>query len=550
MSKEMPQSIEETEIFQNNSNLADFFNTACSRHKDLVAFESFDVEMSFGQLAERVNHLASWFAQHANVGDKVAVMMPNMMAYPVIVYGALKAGMTVVNINPLYTKRELEHVLKDSEARILLCWEGAGAGGASASLASVEKVVLTTVGDLLGFKGKIINLVVRKIKKLVPKFSLSSTLAFAKVMQGGTKEVFTDIDLPIEHMAFLQYTGGTTGVSKGAILTHRNLMANAAQAYHIFNPEWFKSKPSKDDQVVVICPLPLYHIFALTAHTFALFYHGAKNVLITNPRDLKTFVGTLKKHEFHVMSGVNTLFEALLNNEDFRKLDFSRFISALSGGMATLPSTAERWKDVTGTVLLQAYGLTETSPLVTAMEYDSPAFTGSIGKVALFTEVEVRDDSGQVLPIGEAGELCVRGPQVMQGYWRTEDSGVDESGWFNTGDIATIDETDHVFIVDRKKDMIIVSGFNVYPNEVEAVVAEHPAVLECGCVGVESEKSQEAVKVFAVLREGQSLTAEELITFCREKLTAYKVPKHVEFIAELPKTNVGKVLRRELKNLN
>jgi long-chain acyl-CoA synthetase len=300
----------------------------------------------------------------------------------------------------------------------------------------------------------------------------------------------------------------------------------------------------------VVCPLPLYHIFALTAHTVALFYHGAKNVLITNPRDLPTFVGTLKKQKFHVLSGVNTLFEALLNNEDFRKLDFSDFIGALSGGMATLPSTAEKWEKVTGTVLLQAYGLTETSPLVTSMEYDSPAFTGSIGKTALFTEVEIRDDNGKALPVGEAGELCVRGPQVMQGYWKVEDSGVDEKGWFSTGDVATIDETGHVFIVDRKKDMIIISGFNVYPNEVEAVVAEHPAILECGCVGVESEKSQEAVKVFAVLREGQSVTAEELIAFCRENLTAYKVPKHVEFIAELPKTNVGKVLRRELKNIN
>jgi len=547
MSKEVPQSLEETEIFQNNSNLVDFFNTACRRHKDGIAFESYDVGMSYSQLSDRANHLASWFSKNANVGDKVAVMMPNMMAYPVIVYGALKAGMTVVNINPLYTKRELEHVLKDSEARILLCWEGAGAVVASADLASVEKVVLTTVGDLLGFKGKIINLVARRLKKLVPKFSLSNTLAFGKVM-GASQDTFADIDLPIDHMAFLQYTGGTTGVSKGAILTHRNLMANAAQAYHIFNPEWFES--SKNGQIVVICPLPLYHIFALTAHTFALFYYGGRNVLITNPRDLKTFVGTLKKHKFNVMTGVNTLFDALLNNEEFRKLDFSHFISALSGGMATLPSTAEKWKEVTGTVLLQAYGLTETSPLVTSMEYDCPEFTGSIGKVALFTEVEIRDDSGQALPTGEAGELCIRGPQVMQGYWKTQDSGVDESGWFNSGDIATIDETGHVFIVDRKKDMIIVSGFNVYPNEVEAVVAEHPAVMECGCVGVESEKSLEAVKVFAVLHEGQSLTAEELIAFCRDKLTAYKVPKHVEFINELPKTNVGKVLRRELKNLN
>jgi len=549
MDNNLPASLQETEIFQNNSNLADFFNTACSRHKDLIAFESFDVEMSFGQLAERVNHLASWFTQHANVGDKVAVMMPNMMAYPVIVYGALKAGMTVVNINPLYTKRELEHVLKDSEARILLCWEGAGAVVASASLASVEKVVLTTVGDLLGFKGKIINLVVRKIKKLVPKFSLSNTLAFAKVMQGGSIEVFNDIDLPIEHVAFLQYTGGTTGVSKGAILSHRNILANVAQCCYACDPKLMEIVDN--EQKIAICPLPLYHIFALTAHNFYLFYYGVKNVLITNPRDLKTFVSILQKNKFHFISAVNTLFEALLNNEDFKKLDFSNLVTALAGGMAALPSTAEKWQSVTKSVMMQAYGLTETSPLVSAMDYEAPAFTGSIGKPALFTEVQLRNDDNQVISgVDEAGELCVRGPQVMQGYWKAEDSGVDEKGWFKTGDIATIDETGYIFIVDRKKDMIIVSGFNVYPNEVEAVVAEHPAVLECGCVGVENKKSQEAVKVFAVLREGQSVTAEELITFCREKLTAYKVPKHVEFINELPKTNVGKVLRRELKNLN
>ncbi|HIF89221.1 MAG TPA: hypothetical protein EYG22_04285 [Candidatus Thioglobus sp.] len=548
MSNQVPQSLEETEIFQNNSNLVDFFNTACRRHKDGIAFESYDVGMSYSQLSDRANHLASWFSKNANVGDKVAVMMPNMMAYPVIVYGALKAGMTVVNINPLYTKRELEHVLKDSGARILLCWEGAGHVAASADLASVDKVVLTTIGDLLGFKGKIINFVAKRIKKLVPKFSLANTLAFSGVIQEGSKDAFTDIDLPIEHMAFLQYTGGTTGVSKGAVLTHRNIMANVAQCCYACDPKLMEIVDN--EQKIGICPLPLYHIFALTAHNFYLFYYGAKNVLITNPRDLKTFVSILQKNKFHFISAVNTLFESLLNNEDFKKLDFSNLVTALAGGMAALPSTAEKWQSVTKSVMMQAYGLTETSPLVSAVSYEESTFSGSIGKSALFTEVEIRDDNDQLLSTGEAGELCVRGPQVMQGYWKTKDSGVDENGWFKTGDIATIDESGNIFIVDRKKDMIIVSGFNVYPNEVEAVVAEHPAVMECGCIGVENEKSEEAVKVFAVLYEGQSLTAEELITFCREKLTAYKVPKHVEFIEELPKTNVGKVLRRELKNLN
>jgi len=548
MSKSVPQNLEETEIFQNNSNLADFFDNACQCHKDRIAFENFDVGMSYAQTSDHVNALASWFSKNANVGAKVAIMMPNMMAYPVVVYGALKAGMTVVNINPLYTKRELEHVLKDSEAKILFCWEGAGAVVGGANLASVDKVVLTTVGDLLGFKGKIINLVVRKIKKLVPKFSIQSALSFSKIMRANAKESFTSIEISYDQAAFLQYTGGTTGVSKGAILTHRNIMANSVQAYYATNPKLHGG--ADNEQTIAICPLPLSHIFALLVHNFFLFYSGGKSILITNPRDLPKFISILKKNKFHMISAVNTLFDALLNNEDFKKLDFSNLIVPVAGGMASLPSTAEKWHKVTNSVMMQAYGLTETSPLVSAMDYDAPAFTGSIGRPALFTEVQLRNDDNQVISgVDEVGELCVRGPQVMQGYWKVEDSGVDENGWFKTGDIATIDESGYIFLVDRKKDMIIVSGFNVYPNEVEAVVAEHPAVMECGCIGVANEKSQEAVKVYAVLHEGQSLTAEELIEYCREKLTAYKVPKHVEFIAELPKTNVGKVLRRELKSL-
>jgi len=472
-------------------------------------------------------------------------MMPNMMAYPIIIYGALKAGMTVVNINPLYTQRELEHVLRDSEAKILLCWEGAASVVQKSDIADVNQVVLTTIGDLLGFKGKIINFVARKIKKLVPHFSIDGAISFTETLSQGSKQSFSKTDINSEHMAFLQYTGGTTGVSKGAILTHRNILANIAQARYTFDPVLVKSP------ITAICPLPLYHIFALTAHNFYLFYFGAKNVLITNPRDLPTFVSILKKNPFHMISGVNTLFEALLNNKDFHKLDFSNIITALAGGMAALPSTAEKWKNVTNSIITQAYGLTETSPLVSSVGYQEEEFTGSIGKAAPFTEVQLRGSDNQVITeLGEPGELCVRGPQVMQGYWKKDDSGLDKDGWFQTGDIATMDEEGNIYIVDRKKDMIIVSGFNVYPNEVEAVVSEHPAVLECGCVGVQDEQSLETVKVFAVLHEGQSITAEELIDYCREKLTAYKVPKLVEFIAELPKTNVGKVLRRALKDLN
>lgn len=545
MSENVPSSIEQSEIFQDNSNLADFFDNACQRHKDQIAFESYDVGMSFADISGHVNHFASWLSQNSNPGDKVAVMMPNMMAYPIIIYGALKAGMTVVNINPLYTQRELEHVLRDSEAKILLCWEGAASVVQKSDIADVNQVVLTTIGDLLGFKGKIINFVARKIKKLVPHFSIDGAISFTETLSQGSKQSFSKTDIDSEHMAFLQYTGGTTGVSKGAILTHRNILANIAQARYTFDPVLVKSP------ITAICPLPLYHIFALTAHNFYLFYFGAKNVLITNPRDLPTFVSILKKNPFHMISGVNTLFEALLNNKDFHKLDFSNIITALAGGMAALPSTAEKWKNVTNSIITQAYGLTETSPLVSSVGYQEEEFTGSIGKAAPFTEVQLRGSDNQVITeLGEPGELCVRGPQVMQGYWKKDDSGLDEDGWFQTGDIATMDEEGNIYIVDRKKDMIIVSGFNVYPNEVEAVVSEHPAVLECGCVGVQDEQSLETVKVFAVLHEGQSITAEELIDYCREKLTAYKVPKLVEFIAELPKTNVGKVLRRALKDLN
>jgi len=473
-------------------------------------------------------------------------MMPNMLVYPVIVYGALKAGIIVVNINPLYTQRELEHVLRDSEAKLLLVWEGVANVAAKSDLASVEKVLVTTVGDLLGFKGKIINLVTRKVKKLVPKYQIDGAKMFLEVLKENEGSKATSIDIPIESTAFLQYTGGTTGVSKGAILTHRNILANIIQAFFTIDPKMYDD--SRKEQRIAICPLPLYHIFALTVHNFMLFHIGGRSVLITNPRDLKTFVSIMKKHKFHMISGVNTLYEALLNYDGFKELDFSNLLMSLSGGMAALDTTAKRWAALTKSVIWQAYGLTETSPLVSVNDYKQTEFTGSVGLPAAYTEIEIRDEDGKALSETNAvGELCVRGPQVMSGYWKSEVTGLDENNWFMTGDIARIDETGNIFIVDRKKDMIIVSGFNVFPNEVEAVVNEHPSVLECGCVGIEGEGSQELVKVFVVLHDEQTVTEDEIISFCREKLTAYKVPKHIEFIKEIPKTNVGKVLRRELK---
>ena len=546
MAVNIPNKLEDTDFFKENGNLVEFFDNCCNEHQDKIAFESFGVEMSYNDLSKKVDSFASWLSSNFQVGDRIAVMMPNMLAYPVIVYGALKAGIVVVNINPLYTQRELEHVLRDSEAKLLLVWEGVANVAAKSDLASVEKVLITTVGDLLGFKGKIINLVTRKVKKLVPKYQIDSSEMFLNVLQENEGSKPSSIDIPIETTAFLQYTGGTTGVSKGAILTHRNILANIIQAFFTIDPKMYDD--SRSEQRIAICPLPLYHIFALTVHNFMLFHIGGKSVLITNPRDLKTFVSIMKKHKFHMISGVNTLYEALLNYDGFKELDFSNLLMSLSGGMAALDSTAKRWVELTKSVIWQAYGLTETSPLVSVNDYRQTEFNGSVGFPAAYTEIELRDENGNALSETNAvGELCVRGPQVMSGYWKSEVSGLDENNWFMTGDIARIDETGNIFIVDRKKDMIIISGFNVFPNEVEAVVNEHPAVLECGCVGVEGEGSQELVKVFIVLRDGESASEDEIISFCREKLTAYKVPKQIEFIKEIPKTNVGKVLRRELK---
>ena len=546
MAVNIPNKLEDTDFFKENGNLVEFFDNCCNEHQDKIAFESFGVEMSYNDLSKKVDSFASWLSSNFQVGDRIAVMMPNMLAYPVIVYGALKAGIVVVNINPLYTQRELEHVLRDSEAKLLLVWEGVANVAAKSDLAIVEKVLITTVGDLLGFKGKFINLVTRKVKKLVPKYQIDSSEMFLNVLQENEGSKPSSIDIPIETTAFLQYTGGTTGVSKGAILTHRNILANIIQAFFTIDPKMYDD--SRSEQRIAICPLPLYHIFALTVHNFMLFHIGGKSVLITNPRDLKTFVSIMKKHKFHMISGVNTLYEALLNYDGFKELDFSNLLMSLSGGMAALDTTAKRWVELTKSVIWQAYGLTETSPLVSVNDYKQTEFNGSVGFPAAYTEIELRDENGNALSETNAvGELCVRGPQVMSGYWKSEVSGLDENNWFMTGDIARIDETGNIFIVDRKKDMIIISGFNVFPNEVEAVVNEHPAVLECGCVGVEGEGSQELVKVFIVLRDGESASEDEIISFCREKLTAYKVPKQIEFIKEIPKTNVGKVLRRELK---
>jgi long-chain acyl-CoA synthetase len=480
-------------------------------------------------------------------GCRVAIMLPNVLQYPVVMFGALRAGYTVVNCNPLYTPRELEHQLVDSGAEVIVVLENFAATVQQVAAATpLRHIIVTAVGDLLPApKGWLVNLVVRHVKKMVPAFDLPSAVRLNDALNLGRGHALNPVRVVHEDIAFLQYTGGTTGISKGAMLTQRNVIANMMQA-----DAWIR--PFLGGPQTVITALPLYHIFALTANCLVFLKLGAKNVLITNPRDISGFVKELSKHRFSVITGVNTLFNALLNNPDFAKLDFSGLKVSLGGGMAVQRGVAERWKKVTGLPLIEAYGLTETSPAVCINRPDQIEFTGAIGLPVSSTEISIRSDSGDEVPVGESGELCVRGPQVMKGYYRRPDETakvMTPDGYLRTGDIATIDESGLVRIVDRKKDMILVSGFNVYPNEVEEVVAGCAGVLECCAVGVPDEHSGESVKVF-IVRKDPALNEATVIAHCRAELTAYKVPRKVEFREELPKTNVGKILRRALKEAN
>ncbi|MEW5887903.1 MAG: long-chain-fatty-acid--CoA ligase FadD [Pseudomonadota bacterium] len=479
-------------------------------------------------------------------GARVAIMMPNLLQYPVCVYGVLCAGYTVVNCNPLYTPRELEHQLKDSGAEVIVIVENfAHVLQEVLHNTPVKHVIVTGLGDMLGFpKSMIVNFVVKHVKKMVPAWNIPNALRFNDVLARGSRSELRPVEVTHDDIAFLQYTGGTTGVSKGAMLTHGNIVANLQQAH-----AWLKPFLSEGGEIIVTA-LPLYHIFALTANCLTFFKIGATNLLITNPRDIPGFVKELGKYKFTTLTGVNTLFNALLNDPNFAKLDFSSLRITLGGGMAVQKAVAERWKQVTGTPLIEAYGLTETSPAATINPLDLKEYNGSIGLPVPSTEIAIRDEEGHDLPIGEAGEICIRGPQVMKGYYnRPEETAkvIMADGFLRTGDVGIMDEKGFVRIVDRKKDMILVSGFNVYPNEIEAVVAMHPGVLEVAAVGVPDEKSGEAVKIF-VVKKDPNLTAEALIAHCKENLTGYKVPKLVEFRTELPKTNVGKILRRALRD--
>jgi long-chain acyl-CoA synthetase len=491
----------------------------------------------------------AWLQKEARLkkGDRIALMMPNILQYPIALFGALRAGLTVVNTNPLYTHRELEHQLKDSGAKAIVVFENAAhVLEACLEHTDVEEVIVTGIGDLLGFpKGPIVNFVLRSVRKQVKRYALPQAHSFLNVLEQGKWVNLADPGLTLQDIAFLQYTGGTTGVSKGAVLTHRNMVANTLQTHAWLGQ--FTLAPH--EQQVIVGALPLYHIFALTSIALIWLHEGGHNVLITNPRDMTAFVKDLQKYRCSVYYGVNTLFNGLLNAPGFAAVDFSRIVSCVAGGMALQGAVAERWKALTGKELLQGWGLTETSPVAT-MNPKGVEFNNSIGLPVPSTEISIRDDSGRELGVDQVGEICVRGPQVMRGYWNRPDETANvmiDGGWLRTGDIGRIDGQGFVYIEDRKKDMILVSGFNVYPNEVEGVIARHPGVLEVAAVSQPDERSGEVVAVF-VVRKDPTLTAEQLIEFARTDLTGYKVPKHVYFRDELPKTNVGKILRRALRD--
>ena len=529
------------------SSLKDILEKSCQRFSDLPAYSNMGVTLQYRDIDRLSRAFGAWLQQTLGLGkgERVALMMPNVLQYPVALFGVLRAGLIVVNVNPLYTPRELEHQLKDSGATVIVILENfAHTLQEVLDRTPVKTVITTQLGDLFPFpKRPLVNFVVKRVKKMVPAWSIPGAIPFRQVLSEGAGKTLADVPLDHEDLAFLQYTGGTTGVSKGAMLTHGNLVANLQQASAWLSPV---SKPAEE---IVITALPLYHIFSLTANCLTFMRVGGHNILITNPRDMPGFVKELSKVRFTGISGVNTLFNGLLHTPGFERLDFSALKLCLSGGMALQRAVAERWQQVTGVSLIEGYGLTETSPAVTFNPLTVIEYNGSIGLPFPSTDLSIRDDDGRELGIGEAGEICVRGPQVMRGYWnRPEETAqvMTADGYLRTGDIGVMDERGYTRIVDRKKDMILVSGFNVYPNEIEDVVAHHPGVLEVAAVGVPNEKTGEAVKL-VVVKKDPALTAETLIEYCRQNLTAYKVPHLVEFRTELPKTNVGKILRRLLR---
>ncbi len=527
--------------------LTALFEESCRRFATRPAYHNLGVTLSYSALERLSRQFAAYLCGLGLAkGDRVALMMPNLLQYPVALFGALRAGLTVVNTNPLYTARELRHQLRDSGARCIVVLENFAHVLAEVRAdTNVEHITITRVGDLAPWpKRAVVDFAVRYIKRMVRRYELPGAIWLRDALALGARSEFRAPAVGAHDLAFLQYTGGTTGIAKGAMLTHRNMVANLLQVAA------FWKNVIEPGREVVITALPLYHVFCLTCNCLVFMQHGGLNVLITNPRDIPAFVNDLRRWRFTIITGVNTLYNALLDHPEFARLDFSGLKLGAAGGMALHPTVAEKWKTVTGRPLVEGYGLTEASPVVTCNPYDSPRI-GTVGVPLPSTEISVREQDIE-LPAGRPGELCVRGPQVMHGYWKRPDDTaetVTRDGWLRTGDIATVDAAGFVHIVDRKKDMIIVSGFKVFPNEIESVVAEHPAVLECGCIGVPDPRSGQAVKIFVVRREGASVSSEDLLEYCRQRLTAYKVPKYVQFRASLPKTSIGKVLRRELEQL-
>lgn len=527
--------------------LVEVFQESCKQFRDKLAFTNMGTSITFQALEEKTRYFAAYLQNVLGLqkGDRFAIMLPNLLQYPIVLFGALRAGLIVVNVNPLYTARELEYQLKDSGAKtIVILANFAHVLEQVLSKTPLKHVIVTKIGDSLPFpKSCIVNFVVHCIKKMVPAWNIPQAIPFPRTLAEGKRQSFKPIAVSGSDLAFLQYTGGTTGISKGAMLTHRNMVANIEQAF-----TWIKPTIQLGKEIIITA-LPLYHIFSLTANCLVFMKCGALNVLITNPKDINGFVKELSKFRFTAITGVNTLFNALLNHPDFAKLDFSGLQLALGGGMAVQRAVAERWKKVTGVTLLEAYGLTETAPAACINPLDLKTFNGSIGLPLASTEFAIMDENGKELPMGEAGELYIRGPQVMQGYWQSPDAtrkALTPDGWLKTGDIAKADQKGYFYIVDRKKDMILVSGFNVYPNEIEDVLAHHSGVLEVAAIGIPDEHSGEVVKVFIVKRDPE-LTEQVVMAYCRENLTGYKIPRVVEFRKELPKSNVGKILRRELR---
>lgn len=531
------------------NSLVDLFTKYTQLYQNNTAFINMDAKLSYGELLKQATDFAAYLQQDLGLvkGDKFAIMIPNLLQYPIALFGALMAGLTVVNVNPLYTARELQHQLKDSGTKAILILENfANVLEKVIDKTEVKHVILTSVGDRLGaIKGTLVNVVLKYVKKQVPSFNLPNTIKFNAALAKGANLTVTPVSVTGQDIAFLQYTGGTTGPSKGAMLTHRNMVANLEQSNAVTKNVYEVGKE------IMVTALPLYHVYALTSNCLCFIPFGGINLLITNPRDMPGFVKELAKYPFTAITGVNTLFNALLHTPGFEKLDFSQLKLGFGGGMAVQRPVAELWEKVTGTRLLEGYGLTECSPLVTMSPYNQEKYNGSIGIPASSTDVRLIGDNGEEVAIGEPGEMWVKGPQVMKGYHNRPDA-TDEvlkDGWLATGDIATMDENGFFRIVDRKKDMIIVSGFNVFPNEIEEVIVEHEGVLEAAAVGVKNEATGEAVKVF-IVRKNPNLVAQDIFDHCNEMLTNYKRPKIIEFLDELPKTNVGKVLRKELRSNN